>query len=169
MLSAVRSALALALGRLQHTHEVPVQQVEGQQLGPAVGSCGNPTVGGHPHAPPRQKHPPTHTLQRAPCPGRALNPDKLPCKGLVMLGWRRCCWKMVPMELVGYFWAHQSALRSRNGGRSSGGHCYRCLAPLHRASRSSLSIIPPGQSSSDEKQPLCLSVGMWGTKRCEII
>lgn len=63
-----------------------------------------------------------------------------------------------------------AALWSGMGGRSGAGHRYRCCEPTRGASRSSISIAPhPWQNSTGEKQPLCLRVGMRGTKWCEII
>lgn len=60
--------------------------------------------------------------------------------------------------------------RSSSGGWSSAGHCYRCLGNPCGVSHSSPSISPhSGKAPSIKSHPLCLCVGMQGTKWCEII
>lgn len=60
-----------------------------------VGGCGNPA------GTPLSKTP--STLQRAPHPGRGLNPQALPLKVVAMLEQGRCCWEMSPLELAEVF------------------------------------------------------------------
>lgn len=93
-------------------------------------------------------------LQRAPHPGKGLNPRVPPLKVVAVLeqGW--CCWEMVPLGVGrGISGRAGAAPRSRSKGRSSAGHCHRCLTPSQRLSLSSFFMSSPGKAPGMKNNP----------------
>lgn len=116
-----------------------------------VEGCGNPAGGSAPCTPLSQT---PSIQQRAPHPGKGLNPRVPPLKVVAVLeqGW--CCWEMVPLGVGrGISGRAGAAPRSRSRGRSSAGHCHRCLTPSHRLSLSSFFMSSPGKAPGMKNNP----------------
>lgn len=111
-----------------------------------VGGCGNPADT------PLSKTP--STLQRAPHPGKGLNPQVLPLKVVATLEQGQCCWEMVPLGDGRGISGHAGAApRSRSRGRSSAGRRHRCLAPSHGLSLSNFFTASPGKATGMKSNP----------------